>query len=230
MSLDKDFPGYKGLGARFDDDLITEVICDVGKNNVFRLLIDTGATISLVQISSIKGSTMVNQNERVKINGIFGSNKTYGTCEAAIGIGGVNFEGKFQVVPAMFESFDGILGRDFLRNRAVIDCIRKEIRFPHIIDELGKSKGSSDLVTRENKGIGGQGFEDIIKKFALSVSGLFGADSIQKKQEVLGGLRGFVNFANNCFLIQVFGVFLDLRHSICVYGREIFPITHSLPN
>ena len=78
-------------------------------------LVDTGADVSLIKGSKLKGATEFNPDAREKIKCVGGSPmETHGTVDANIEIGRELIAHKFQLVHKQVEiPCDGIVGRDF---------------------------------------------------------------------------------------------------------------------
>lgn len=90
------------------------------------LLIDTGACISLINQDVLKQGSKLNTKERVRITGVGeGEVQSFGTIEGGVMVKGVVHEWKFHVTQGRHIcGYDGILGQDFLNNRAFIDCVK----------------------------------------------------------------------------------------------------------
>ena len=98
---------------------------DVGKETGGLLfLVDTGADVSLIKGSKLKGTTEFNPDARVKIKCVDGSPmETHGTVDANIEIGRKLIEHKFQLVHKQVDiPCDGIVGRDFLQHTQAKIC------------------------------------------------------------------------------------------------------------
>lgn len=87
-------------------------------------LVDTGADISLIKISSLKKNGCINNKEIIKITGV-GKEPifTLGVIFADLSVKNFKIEHKYHVVPDDFNiPSEGILGRDFIKRfRSLID-------------------------------------------------------------------------------------------------------------
>lgn len=98
-----------------------------------KLLVDTGADMSLIKISSLKKHVVIDEGQRRTLNGITANPvETYGTVVTPINISGQDFIIKFDVVKADFRIPEsGILGRDFLKdNEIILDMSRDMFVMP----------------------------------------------------------------------------------------------------
>lgn len=110
------------------DKVFIEIPTEVVKMGKLRVLVDTGADISIIKKSSLKTLENVYPGEIRGIGGVLGGHmKTLGTVE--IPIGAVNkIQTKWHVmddiehIPA-----DGIIGRDILWNRSIINTLDKTL-------------------------------------------------------------------------------------------------------
>lgn len=99
-----------------------------------KLLVDTGAELNIIKITSLKDHIIINTNKKKKLQGITNEiTNTIGSTELEIPIGENNFKTEFFVVDSDFPiPGDGILGEPFLiENQAVIDIGQGEISFSH---------------------------------------------------------------------------------------------------
>lgn len=95
-----------------------------------RLLIDTGASCSILQKGRLKPTAVICADKATLIKGIYqGAKKSFGECHDRIAIGDYGFKCNFQVIEDCDSlPVDGILGMDFLWDRTVIDCLKKQVR------------------------------------------------------------------------------------------------------
>lgn len=94
------------------------------------LLIDTGASCSLLKENNFKPNTVINTYETICIEGAFnGKKKSNGTVIVPLNFGNNFIEcHKFHVINNSCNiPGDGILGTDFLSNKVIIDCIENKI-------------------------------------------------------------------------------------------------------
>ena len=87
-------------------------------------LVDTGADVSLIKGSKLKGATEFNPDAKVRIKCVDGSPmETHGTVDANIEIGRELIAHKFQLVHKQVDlPCEGIVGRDFLQRTQVKIC------------------------------------------------------------------------------------------------------------
>lgn len=103
---------------------------NLGKNNDLKLLVDTGAGVNLIKSESLHPSVRIDQTKRKNLSGVFGSGKTIGTCRGLIGLGPNKVECEFDVVQDENNFFtDGIVGREFLKGRVILDCVNNKIEW-----------------------------------------------------------------------------------------------------
>lgn len=140
----------------------------VGLNNNLELLVDTGASCSMLKIDNINPETYINTKDRIFIGGAFGGNKlTYGSIETNLEIGNNLLKlCKFHIIENTDTiPGDGILGVDFLQNSVVMDCVdhkmycfdEKENCLIEISNEFGHNKATVENIApwnKYNKGIG----------------------------------------------------------------------------
>lgn len=93
------------------------------------MLIDTGASLSPINVAVIKEKTRINTNTRYNISGITGGNfKTLGSIEGKILINNNKCNCVFNVVEDLHSmKTEGILGADFLINSSIIDCLTNQV-------------------------------------------------------------------------------------------------------
>lgn len=112
------------LGLKFNGkSAITNVTTDIGITNHWNLLIDTGAEMSLIQKKSVDPRTPIDSTDVVQLQGAWGGQEqSMGAVIANLGCGSEKLGCKFQVIPDSDTiSMDGLLGRDALTNRALLD-------------------------------------------------------------------------------------------------------------
>lgn len=112
------------------DEVFIEIPCREARNGKLILLVDSGADATFVKLSSIKENIEINGYEKRSFSGAFGGAiVTLGKINI---VHGVNKKLKFSThivstevgIPA-----DGILGRDNLWGRSIINAVEKEILF-----------------------------------------------------------------------------------------------------
>lgn len=86
-------------------------------------LVDTGAAVSLIALKCLNKNVDVAVNEAIDLTGVGDSNvKTFGTAQGNLFIEQTPYPVKLQVAKSKYLlNYDGILGRDFLKNRALVD-------------------------------------------------------------------------------------------------------------
>lgn len=104
---------------------------ELSRTKEFRLLVDTGATCSLIDVDSLRPDVMVYPGEATIIKGLIPeTQRALGVCRGMVELNGVAHECVFQVVKNMNGiPGHGILGQDFFGRRTVIDCVRGELQF-----------------------------------------------------------------------------------------------------
>lgn len=102
----------------------------IAKFGILKLLIDTGASISIIKSQSLKNKFKINKNEIIEINGVNKevTNKTLGTTNITIN----DTTHKFHVICEQTNiPYDGILGHDYLKSSgSVIDFKNKLLTNP----------------------------------------------------------------------------------------------------
>lgn len=109
---------------------------DATREGSLNLLIDTGATCSIIKLDALKPSVNILQELATNMCGINGKSKSLGVARILIEIKGCSCPCDFQVVEGFDRDalpWDGILGMNFLQDRAVIDCISNTIEFSNKI-------------------------------------------------------------------------------------------------
>ena len=87
-----------------------------------RLLVDTGASLSIIFRSSLTGDEWVDESTKIKIAGIAGTTYTVGTADIDIEVGKEVLTHKFHVMNECECEMDGVIGADFLaKHGAMID-------------------------------------------------------------------------------------------------------------
>jgi hypothetical protein len=101
---------------------------DVSKAGKLRFLVDTGADISLIRNTKLKGEAEFEPDRRVKVRGIDGSVvQTYGVIEVQVQEGNFGVRFPFHLVNKQVDPvYDGILGRDFLQSTKANICYKKK--------------------------------------------------------------------------------------------------------
>lgn len=114
-----------------DPNYLIKIRLNISKypNTQLTFLVDTGAAVSLLNVNSIRTDVQINTNDNISISGIgqFGI-FTIGSIKADVILKDKPIQWDFQVIQGKFIlGFDGILGGDFLKNRAFIDCIADKL-------------------------------------------------------------------------------------------------------
>ena len=101
-----------------------ELNVDISETGKLRLLVDTGADISLLRSTKLIGSTEFEPENKVKLKGVDGSTiETFGTIRANITEGNLKFPFDFHLVNRQVDLvYDGIVGRDFLQKAQAKIC------------------------------------------------------------------------------------------------------------
>lgn len=118
----------------------------LGIHGILELLIDTGATCSMVKIDHINQEAYLNPNEKLTIGGAFGGqDSTYGSITTTLKFGKeIEKKIKFHVIENTDTiPGDGIIGADFLQDNVIMDCIDHKM---YCCDN-----GKRNLVTISNK-------------------------------------------------------------------------------
>ncbi|XP_039315510.1 uncharacterized protein LOC113006333 [Solenopsis invicta] len=122
-------------------DLITLPVREATKETL-SLLLDTGATITLIKVGSLKGETKMRE-ERMTLTGVTGHKiHTIGKIRATINIGNQKIRHTMHVVKDDFPiDYEGILGIDFLNKQgAKCDHGKKQVRIGEAIFKLHPHK------------------------------------------------------------------------------------------
>lgn len=148
---------------------IIEISCDITEKEKVSLLIDTGASVSLMKVNVLKDSIIINERKAMNIVGIFNaSNSTIGESWGNLTINDSNFPCAFQIIyPTSSIKVDGILGIDFLKSKAIINLrdnfinfsayssIEKRDVIPNQIPAISRNNENSNSIistSYENKG------------------------------------------------------------------------------
>jgi hypothetical protein len=100
----------------------------VSKAGKLRFLVDTGADISLIKSTKLKGEAEFDPDSRVRVRGVDGSVvQTYGVIEAEVQEGEFRVRFPFHLVNKQVDLvYDGILGKDFLQSTHANICYKKK--------------------------------------------------------------------------------------------------------
>lgn len=130
--------------AELPRNFVIQFWSELSRNGKFDLLIDTGATCSLIDVDSLRPDIMIYSGGASIIKGLFPeTRKALGICHGSVRLDSVEHACTFQVVKNMSGiPGNGILGQDFLMKRAAIDCISGELRL-HSLEE--GTEGREDL-------------------------------------------------------------------------------------
>lgn len=166
-------------------DCIIELPCDVAIKNKVRLLVDTGATVSLIKVDVLKDETRIFHNKQIAIQGIFNnSNFTIGETIASLKINNSFRRCPFQVIrDTKSITTDGILGMDFLKNNAVINLYKNSISFMKTF-QGEKESIDDDCINNVHTSIG----ERICKRMGYVNNSGLGKDGqgIREPVEIVG--------------------------------------------
>lgn len=91
------------------------------------MLLDTGAQISLINNNIIPNKLSINRNNKILISSLHGSEDTLGNIQAVINQDNNDIPLELQVTKDLCLREDGILGYDFIGERAVIDGPNKTL-------------------------------------------------------------------------------------------------------
>lgn len=156
-------------------DCIIELPCNLSIKNTIKLLVDTGATISLIKVDVLKDEVRINSNKAMEIQGIFDvSNLTIGETKATLQINDKFHDCNFQVISNTKSiNTDGILGMDFLSNNAIIDLYHNSISFlkTTTINNIVTPVLSESTLTKNNTS-GSKGEKMLQKMGYIANSGL----------------------------------------------------------
>lgn len=118
--------------------------CTKAINGILSLLVDTGAAVSIIKTGGLHGETTIKKENKIHLTGIgVNSLTTEGTSMLNLELCGVNYTHQFHLIKnnqLTNITSDGILGRDFLDGKFIINCVENEIK----IKEIG-------LVTEEDQ-------------------------------------------------------------------------------
>lgn len=165
----------------------------IAKNGRIEILMDSGATISLIKIGALAKNASINGDETIVMEGFADKKvRSLGTCVGIINFGNQTIEHIFHVVPneVKLGGQDAILGEDFLRdNKVVLDFKNgflhvnpKEIR---VTSAHGPQKS---ILKKSNKNniLNKHGSENMPGKEDLSLNKTM---SNKNKSKNLSGLR-----------------------------------------
>lgn len=132
---------------------------DVTKENRLRLLLDSGADVSLLKSEKLIGTVTFEPREKRKIKSVDGSvTETHGAIETRIREGNIEVPFTFQLVSKQVDiACDGILGRDFLQKTQAKICYETgTLTFRHKNVEVKKkllsgTKGKGQLIERHRR-------------------------------------------------------------------------------
>lgn len=114
-----------------DNNGIIEILCDISEKEKVRLLIDTGASVSLMKVNVLKDSVVIDEGNAMNIVGIFNAGSaTIGETNSNLIINGSYFPCAFQIIyDTSSIKADGILGLDFLKNSTIINLRDNVVNF-----------------------------------------------------------------------------------------------------
>lgn len=122
----------RNLFEKFNtEDAFIEIPLDVMKKDKVRVLVDTGADISLIKLNSLKDGIDIDKSELRVISGVYeGDGTTIGTIQTTLKINDEQLLIKLHVVDNTFSiPADGIIGRDLLWGNTIINTKQKLIKF-----------------------------------------------------------------------------------------------------
>lgn len=112
------------------------IVNSINSNNAsqtFKLLIDTGAGVSLIKANKLTAQTHFNSKEKILLHGLNPNNpvETVGSCQLPLKINDDEFFVKFHILNQVTNvPYDGLIGKDFLQSTsALIDYATKIIKF-----------------------------------------------------------------------------------------------------
>lgn len=82
---------------------------------MLNLLIDTGASISIIFKEVVNKNEKLNLDNKIKINGISGATTSQGSTDLCIGLKGVSVKHKFFLMNSFDSEIHGVLGSDFFQ-------------------------------------------------------------------------------------------------------------------
>lgn len=111
------------MKMRMEEEGYVVLKSNISSKKEISLLVDSGASCSIIQASTLSRNIVIDKNECTHIKGLFGLSQSLGTVQAKLSKGNTwEVDCKFQVIQeANCSPTDGILGRDFLKGRANID-------------------------------------------------------------------------------------------------------------
>lgn len=159
--LKTEFSDKAGINMPLPENAIVKFISALSPKNHLELLLDTGSSVNLIKESSLQKNVFVNMEERIGINGVFNGGKTIGTCSGKLGLGNFSAECKFHVLEDSnsLQGMDGLVGREFLRNRAVLDYVTNRVDLSNEREETMDGFDCGNTVAsweQYTKGVGGK--------------------------------------------------------------------------
>jgi hypothetical protein len=102
---------------------------DIGKGGNLRFLLDTGAEVCFIKSPKLISTTKFVPSERVRVKCVDGSIvETHGMVHACLSEGERKVQFKFQLVNKQVDlAYNGIIGRDFLRDAKARICFKSII-------------------------------------------------------------------------------------------------------
>lgn len=98
--------------------------------NELTLLLDTGASVSVIFANYVKHKLPINTDKKIKINGIAGSTVSLGSANILLDINNVQINHEFLVVNDFGNGMHGVIGSDFfIKYSATIDYEKFEFSF-----------------------------------------------------------------------------------------------------
>lgn len=114
-----------------DTDNFVKIKIEITKDNLNTLIIDTGATVSLLKASNLKPGCRINKSKRLTlISSSDHESQTLGTAVTTIHFGDYFINHEFHIIDDVQSIYtDGLLGKDFLKNRCIVDYVNWMIYF-----------------------------------------------------------------------------------------------------
>lgn len=100
---------------------VIDINLDISPKRKARMLLDTGAQISLINKNAIKNKDLINTENKITISSIHGSEKTLGEIAATIQKDNSKIPIQLQVTKNSFLKEDGIIGYDVIGENAIIN-------------------------------------------------------------------------------------------------------------
>jgi hypothetical protein len=165
---------------------------DISNCGRLRFLLDTGAEVSLIKSPKLICTTEFDPSDRVRVKCVDGSIvETHGTIDTCVREGKKKIHFKFQLVNKQVDlAYDGIIGRDFLRNAKARICFKSNMvvfdtpdgEWIKAIGEKSMGKGNPRVCIVQVPGR-----SETIVKIPVE-NGIEGAEGIVEKMELTKGV------------------------------------------